>query len=74
MHKLLSMGGLGAPEIILLMIPLSYFALIAYCLVDILRSDFKDSTNKLIWVLVVLLAPFLGSILYLAIGRNSKVA
>jgi hypothetical protein len=72
MHKLLYIGGLGLPEIILLMIPLSYFALIAYCLVAILRSDFKDNTNKLIWVLVVLLAPFIGSILYLAIGRNSK--
>jgi hypothetical protein len=54
------------------MIPLSYFALIAFCLIAILRSDFKDNTNKLIWVLVVLLAPFIGSILYLAIGRNSK--
>ncbi len=67
------MGGLGTPEIILLMIPLTYFALIAFCLVDILRSDFKDSTNKLIWILAVLFAPFIGSILYLAIGRSSRV-
>jgi hypothetical protein len=73
MHKLLYLGGLGLPEIILLMIPLSYFALIAFCLIDILRSEFKDSTAKLVWVLVVLLAPFLGSILYLVIGRNSRV-
>lgn len=72
MHKLLFIGGLGLPEIIMLMISLSYFALIAFCLIAILRSDFKDNTNKLIWVLVVLLAPFIGSILYLAIGRNSK--
>ena len=74
MHKLLSMGGLGLPEIILLMIPLSYFALIAFCLIDIMRSNFKDSTSKLIWVLVVLFAPFLGSLIYLFIGRSSKVA
>ena len=74
MHNLLFLDGLGAPEIILIMIPLSYFALIAYCLIDVLRSDFKDSTNKLIWILVILFAPFIGSIIYLIIGRNSKTA
>lgn len=73
MHKLLSMGGLGTTELMLLIIPLTYFALIAFCLIDILRSDFKDSSGKLIWVLVVLLAPFLGSILYLVIGRSTRV-
>jgi hypothetical protein len=72
MQKLLFLDSLGLPEIILLMIPITYFALIAYCLIDILRSDFKDNINKLIWVLVVLFAPFLGSILYLAMGRGSK--
>ena len=72
MHKLLYLGSLGIPEIILLMIPLTYFALIAFCLIDIMRSSFKESTGKLIWVLVVLLAPFLGSLLYLFIGRGTK--
>jgi hypothetical protein len=42
-------------------------------LVDILRSDFKDSNEKLIWVLLVIFLPFLGSILYFVIGRSRKI-
>ncbi len=53
-------------------IALIYPLLVIYCLVDIVRSDFKDSTTKLIWVLIVLFAPFLGSVAYLIIGRQSK--
>ena len=39
-------------------------------LVDILKSEFKDSSNKLIWILVTLLLPFLGPILYFLVGRK----
>jgi hypothetical protein len=53
-------------------IGLVYPLLVIYCLVDIVRSDFKDSTTKLIWVLIVLFAPFLGSVAYLVVGRQSK--
>jgi hypothetical protein len=52
---------------------LAYPLLVIYCLVDIVRSNFKDSTIKLIWVLIVLFAPFFGSIAYLLIGRQSKI-
>jgi len=48
------------------------FILPIWALVDIIRSQFTEPNNKLIWVLVVLLLPFLGSILYLAIGRAQK--
>ncbi len=41
-------------------------------LVDILKSNFKDSTNKIIWVLIVLLLPVLGSILYFIFGGQQK--
>ena len=42
-------------------------------LVDILKSDFRGQFDKLIWILVILLIPFLGSILYFVIGRKNKV-
>jgi hypothetical protein len=42
-------------------------------LIDIVRSDFKGQNDKLIWVLIVLLMNFIGSILYLMIGRKQKV-
>jgi xanthine/uracil/vitamin C permease (AzgA family) len=43
-----------------------------YCLIDILKNKFKKN-DKTIWILVVLLLPFLGSILYLCIGNNKKL-
>lgn len=65
---------LGAPELILIIfigvIPL-ILALI--CLVDILRADFKDGTKKLLWVVIVLVAPVLGALIYLLFGRRQKV-
>jgi len=49
-----------------------YAVLAIYCIIDIMRSSFKDNTTKLLWLAVVLLAPFLGSIAYLIAGRGGK--
>ncbi len=43
-----------------------------YCLIDILKSKFEQN-DKIVWVLVVIFLPILGSLLYLVIGRNKKV-
>ena len=43
-----------------------------YCLIDILKNRFEQN-DKLIWLLVVFLVPFLGSLLYLFIGKNKKI-
>ncbi len=43
-----------------------------WALIDILKSDFKDSINKLIWLLVVFFLYALGALLYVIIGRNQK--
>ena len=42
-------------------------------LINILKSDFTDSTTKLMWVLVVLFVPFFGPIIYFAIGGKHKL-
>ena len=42
-------------------------------LFSLLKSIFKDSTTKLIWVLVILLVPVAGPILYFFIGRRQRV-
>jgi hypothetical protein len=42
-------------------------------LFSLLRSTFKDSTMKLIWVLVIIFVPVGGSILYFIIGRRQRV-
>jgi hypothetical protein len=41
-------------------------------LVDILKNEFTGY-NKLIWVIVVILLPLIGSILYFVIGTNQKI-
>lgn len=64
---------LGVPEIILILIIVGLpFILTIYCLIDVMRSTFSDSVNKILWVLIVLLAPLIGSILYLVWGRSQK--
>jgi len=43
-------------------------------LIDILRNQFKDSSNKIIWALIVLFFPILGGILYFLFGVKQKVS
>jgi len=42
-------------------------------LVDILKSEFKDGLTKVIWLILVIFLPFMGSILYFFIGRDQKI-
>ncbi|WP_460560127.1 PLD nuclease N-terminal domain-containing protein [Ferruginibacter profundus] len=42
-------------------------------LVNVLKSDFKDSVTKLIWVVVIIFLPMLGSLLFLFIGRVQRI-
>lgn len=70
MNKLLFLN-IGVPELLLVLL---YPVLVIYCLIDIIRSTFKDPSNKIIWAIVVILMPWLGSLLYLAIGRNGKIS
>lgn len=49
----------------------SIFWIIA--LIDILKSDFRDTNGKIIWALVVIFLPVIGSILYFLIGKSQKI-
>jgi Phospholipase_D-nuclease N-terminal len=42
-------------------------------IIDLVQRKFEDSTNKIVWALVILMIPALGSILYLIIGRKGGV-
>jgi hypothetical protein len=63
---------LGYQELLLLSIILVPIILPVFALIDILRSEFKGN-DKLIWILIVLFLPVMGSILYYFIGRFKKV-
>ena len=66
------MFGLGGGEFLFIFIILFVPILIISALVDILRNEFKGN-NKIVWILVVLFLPFLGSLLYFGIGRRQKI-
>jgi hypothetical protein len=56
--------------IMLLAVPL-ILALTA--LISCLKSNFQDSTNKIVWVLVILFLPLIGSILYFIISPKQRL-
>lgn len=70
---LLFLGSIGGAEMILVFLFLGCTALWIWALIDIIQSTFKEGANKIIWLLLVILLPFLGSVLYFAIGRGSKL-
>lgn len=43
----------------------------AYTIYDVVSSRFGGSNDKLVWVLIVLFLPLLGTVLWFVIGRKS---
>ncbi|WP_369525911.1 PLDc N-terminal domain-containing protein [Maribacter dokdonensis] len=43
-----------------------------YCLVDIVRHEFKND-GKITWLLIVFFLPVLGSLLYLSTGKSRRM-
>lgn len=74
MIKILFLGGLGGFELLLILLFLLIPAILwIIALVDVLKSDFSDSTNKLIWVIVIFLFPIVGAVIYFIIGTKQKI-
>ena len=69
MDTMSSMSSMGIWGMVLMF---GSFIFWAWALFDLLKSDFKDSTNKLIWLLVVFFLYAFGALLYLLIGRQQK--
>lgn len=51
-----------------------YLSAIVAVVLDILFSKFVGKNTKLLWVIVVFLAPFFGTLLYLIRGRRDKIS
>ena len=49
-------------------------AIYAYTIYDVVISNFASDTDKLIWVLIVVLVPFLGTILWFLVGRKKRIS
>ncbi len=49
------------------------FILWLWALIDVLKNEFNGS-NKIVWLLTVVLLPVVGFVLYFIIGRTQKVS
>jgi hypothetical protein len=46
-------------------------AIYIYTIYDVLVSRFTGSNDKIVWILVVLFLPFIGTILWFLVGKKS---
>lgn len=56
------------------MICLGFIVVWVMTMVEIIRSDFDPKEERLIFLLLVILLPVIGTILYYMIGRRRRVA
>lgn len=57
--------------IFFILLAVASVGLFVWALVDVLGTQFSNQNTKLLWVLVVLLATFVGPLLWLVWGRNN---
>ena len=62
----------GLQEIVIILIMLLFFIVPVITLIDVLKNE-SEGNNKLIWVLVILLLPVFGAIIYFIIGNRQKI-
>jgi len=65
-------GSLGGPELLLIIFVMLPLALTIPALISCLNARFHDSTNKIVWVIAILMAPVIGSILYFCISPKQR--
>lgn len=46
---------------------------VIWTIVDVLKSDFKDTLTKVIWIAVAIFLGLLGAIIYYFVGTKQKV-
>ena len=67
-------ANIGLPEMVMIfiwLIVMCYPIIGVLCVLDIIRST-KDQNTKVLWAMIVLLAPIIGAFMYLAVGRDRK--
>lgn len=58
--------------LIILILTVAILALCLYTLIDVIKSEFENSSNKIIWILIILFLGPIGSIIYLSMGKKQK--
>jgi len=71
--SLLFIGSIGAQELIVLFFILLIPAALWLTAIILLVKAKQDSNTKLLWLLLILFVPFIGSLLYLIVGRKQNL-
>lgn len=71
------LASLGGLEVLLLflfggLIGLLCFAFWLWMLIDSLTNNGLEGSERVAWVLVIVLLPFIGSIIYFFVGRSRR--
>lgn len=48
-------------------------AIYAFTIYDVITSNFANQNDKLIWIIIVVLLPLVGAILWFLIGRGKRI-
>ncbi|WP_111316225.1 PLDc N-terminal domain-containing protein [Algoriphagus chordae] len=48
-------------------------AIYAFTIYDVVISDFANQNDKLIWVIIVVLVPLVGAVLWFLVGRGKRI-
>lgn len=48
-------------------------AIYAYTIYDVITANFGGNNDKIVWILIVIFLPFLGTILWFLIGRKGRL-
>lgn len=52
---------------------LFFFIFWVYNLIDAIRSDFDPKEMKLIWILMMIFVPVIGTMLYIIVGKQQRL-
>ncbi|WP_375558111.1 PLDc N-terminal domain-containing protein [Albibacterium profundi] len=69
---MLNFVNIGAAEMILLLAIVPAFILYIWAFVKCITNKTLSSTDRILWLLVIFVAPLLGAIAFLIVNRNKK--
>ena len=62
----------GGGLIITLLVILFIFLIPLLALISVLMNEFRGN-EKIMWVIIIIFLPFLGSLIYFLIGRDKRI-
>ncbi len=65
--------GMGFGEVVVMLVFAGLFLLWPLALYECLVKESSEGNTKIVWALAILLAPFMGALLYLGVRRPQRI-